>query len=208
MSTSPTRTRRVRALAVSALAVSLVGVLAGCGAGEDAAAAADPTATAASADGVQQAKDAMATWAAPPQWPDATPIAKPVDLTGKKFTFVALGDQIPVIHGVGVGVTEALAAAGAEVKICDGKFNPTAVADCLKAAGDEKVDGVISAFVDYQMAGPAFDALAAKGVKVIVGGVAPSGGSGGRLVPRLLRQHAPRLRTARVAVERGDRRGR
>ena len=175
MSTSPIRSRRARALAVSALAVSLVGALAGCGAGEKAAAAADPTATAASADGVQQAKDAMATWAAAPQWPDATPIAKPVDLTGKKFTFVALGDQIPVIHGVGVGVTEALAAAGAEVKICDGKFNPTAVADCLKAAGDEKVDGVISAFVDYQMAGPAFDALAAKGVKVIVGGVAPSG---------------------------------
>ena len=176
MSTSPTRTRRARALAVSALAVSLVGVLAGCGAGEKAPAAADPTAAASSADGVQQAKDAMATWAATPQWPDATPIVTPVDLTGKKFTFVALGDQIPVIHGVGVGVTEALAAAGAEVKICDGKFNPTAVADCLKAAGDEKVDGVISAFVDYQMAGPAFDALAAKGVKVIVGGVAPSAG--------------------------------
>ena len=174
MSTFPTRSRRAKALAVSALAVSLVGALAGCGAGEKAAAAADPTATAASADGVQQAKDAMAGWAAAPEWPDVTAIANPVDLTGKKFTFVALGDQIPVIHGVGVGVTEALSAAGATVKICDGKFNPTAVADCLKAAGDEKVDGVISAFVDYQMAAPAFDALAAKGVKVIVGGVAPS----------------------------------
>jgi ribose transport system substrate-binding protein len=160
---------------VSALAVSLVGAVAGCGAGEKAAAA-DPTATAASADGVQQAKDAMAGWAAAPEWPEVTKINTPVDLTGKKFTYVALGDQIPVIHGVGVGVTEALGAAGAQVKICDGKFNPTAVADCLKAAGDEKVDGVISSFVDYQMAGPAFDALAAKGVKVIVGGVAPSGG--------------------------------
>ena len=174
MSTFPTRSRRAKALAMSALAVSLVGALAGCGAGEKAAAAADPTATAASADGVQQAKDAMAGWAAAPEWPDVTAIANPVELTGKKFTFVALGDQIPVIHGVGVGVTEALSAAGATVKICDGKFNPTAVADCLKAAGDEKVDGVISAFVDYQMAAPAFDALAAKGVKVIVGGVAPS----------------------------------
>ena len=172
MSPSPTRSRRAKALAVSALAASLVGA---CGAGEREVAA-EPAATAASADGVQQAKDAMAGWAQEPEWPDVTPIAKPADLTGKTFTYVALGDQIPVIHGVGVGVTEALTAAGAQVKICDGKFNPTAVADCLKAAGDEKVDGVISAFVDYQMAAPAFDALAAKGVKVIIGGVAPSAG--------------------------------
>lgn len=172
MSPSPTRSHRAQAVAVTALVASLIGA---CGAGEQEVAV-DPAATAVSADGVQQAKDAMAAWAAEPEWPDVTPITTPVDLTGKTFTYVALGDQIPVIHGVGVGVTEALAAAGAEVKICDGKFNPTAVADCLKAAGDEKVDGVISAFVDYQMAGPAFDALAAKGVKVIVGGVAPSGG--------------------------------
>jgi ribose transport system substrate-binding protein len=172
MSRSLTRSRRVRALAATALAVSLIGA---CGAGERETPA-DPAATAASASGVQEAKDAMAGWAAAPEWPEVPKIAKPVDLAGKKFTYVALGDQIPVIHGVGVGVTEALAAAGADVKICDGKFNPTAVADCLKAAGDEQVDGVISSFVDYQMAGPAFDALAAKGIKVIVGGVAPSGG--------------------------------
>lgn len=166
------RSRSARALAASALAVSLLGA---CGAGEKVAPV-SAEATAAGAAGVQQAKESLAGWSKAPTWPKVTPIGKPVDLTGKKFTFVALGDQIPVIHAVGVGVTEALSAAGATVKICDGKFNPTAVADCLKAAGDEKVDGVISAFVDYQMAGPAFDALAAKGVKVIVGGVAPSGG--------------------------------
>ncbi|MGO4596269.1 sugar ABC transporter substrate-binding protein [Terrabacter sp. 2RAF25] len=166
------RSRPARALAASALAASLLGA---CGAGEKVAPV-SAEATAAGAAGVQQAKESLAGWSKAPTWPKVTPIGKPVDLTGKKFTFVALGDQIPVIHAVGVGVTEALGAAGATVKICDGKFNPTAVADCLKAAGDEKVDGVISAFVDYQMAGPAFDALAAKGVKVIVGGVAPSGG--------------------------------
>lgn len=166
------RSRPAVALAASALAASL---LAACGAGEKVAPV-SAEATSAGAAGVQQAKESMAGWAKTPEWPKVAPIGKPVDLTGKKFTFVSLGDQIPVIHAVGVGVTEALGAAGATVKICDGKFNPTAVADCLKAAGDEKVDGVISAFVDYQMAGPAFDALAAKGVKVIVGGVAPSGG--------------------------------
>ncbi|ADU49655.1 sugar ABC transporter substrate-binding protein [Intrasporangium calvum] len=176
MSLSITPSRRVRALAATTLAISLISA---CGAGErDTAAkpAANPAATGASAAGIEAAKEAMAGWAKAPEWPDATKIEKPVDLTGKKFTYVALGDQIPVIHGVGVGVQEALGAAGAEVKICDGKFNPTAVADCLKTAGDEQVDGVISSFIDYQMAGPAFDALAAKGVKVLLGGVAPSGG--------------------------------
>ncbi|HEX6056822.1 MAG TPA: substrate-binding domain-containing protein [Intrasporangium sp.] len=172
MSRSITRSRRVRALAATAVAVSLIGA---CGAGERETPT-SPTASAASAAGIDQAKEAMVGWAKAPEWPEVTKIGKPVDLKGKRFTYVSLGDQIPVIHGVGVGVTEALTAAGAEVKICDGKFNPTAVADCLKAAGDEKVDGVISSFVDYQMAGPAFDALAAKGIKVVVGGVAPSGG--------------------------------
>ncbi len=172
MSRSLSRSRRLGALAATTLAISLV---AACGAGERDTPAA-PAATSASAAGIQAAKEAMAGWAKAPKWPDATKIGKPVDLTGKKFTYVALGDQIPVIHGVGVGVQEALGAAGAQVKICDGKFNPTAVADCLKAAGDEQVDGVISSFIDYQMAGPAFDALAAKGVKVVLAGVAPSGG--------------------------------
>ncbi|MFW5470198.1 sugar ABC transporter substrate-binding protein [Knoellia sp. CPCC 206435] len=173
MSRSPHRSRTVRILAASTLAASL---LAACGAGEKEVAPVSAGASSDSAAGIQTAKDSMAAWAKTPEWPEVTKIAAPADLTGKKFTYVALGDQIPVIHAVGVGVQQALGAAGAEVKICDGKFNPTAVADCLKSAGDEKVDGVISAFVDYQMAGPAFDALAAKGVKVIVGGVAPSGG--------------------------------
>ena len=34
----------------------------------------------------------------------------------------------------------------------------------------------MSLFVDYAMAGNAFDALADKGVKVLIGGVEPSGG--------------------------------
>ena len=156
MSRSITRSRHVRALAATAVAVSLIGA---CGAGERETPT-SPTASAASAAGIDQAKEAMVGWAKAPEWPEATKIAKPVDLKGKRFTYVALGDQIPVIHGLGVGVTEALSAAGAQVKICDGKFNPTAVAECLKSAGDEGVDGVVTAFIDYQMAGPAFDALA------------------------------------------------
>ena len=73
---------------------------------------------------------------------------------GVTSSFVALGDQIPVIHGVGVGVTQALAAAGAEVKICDGKFNPTAVADCLKAADQLAGRGFSCTVADARFAKP------------------------------------------------------
>lgn len=169
------RATRQGSLSVIAAVATTALLLSACGAGEKTVAA-DPAAATQSADGVAQAKELMAGFQGNPEWPDVTKIASPVDLKGKKFTYVALGDQIPVIHGVGVGVTEALSAAGAEVKICDGKFNPTAVAECLKSAGDEGVDGVVTAFIDYQMAAPAFDALAKKGVKVILGGVAASGG--------------------------------
>ena len=67
-------------------------------------------------------------------------------------------------------------AVGATTQICDGKFDPTAVADCLKQAGDHGADAVVTLFVDYAMAGNAFDALADRGVPVLIGGVAPTGG--------------------------------
>ena len=175
MSRPLTRTGRVSVVAVGALSGVL---LAACGAGESGSSttSAPKGSSAPAAAAIAAAPQQMAAYASAPAWPDVAKLTKPVDVKGKKFTYVAFGDQVPVIHGLGVGVTQAFAAAGATVNICDGKFNPTAVASCLKTAGDEKVDGVITAFVDYQMAAPAFDALAKKGVKVIIGGVAPSGG--------------------------------
>lgn len=176
--TRPNSPRRLAALAAVPVTALL---LTACGAGErdstdTAGTGTGATGTAAAAAGVDEAKKDIAGYADSPQWPDVPKLSKQVDLKGKKFTYVALGDSVPVIHGVGVGVQQALSAEGATVNTCDGKFNPTTVASCLKTAGDERVDGVITSFVDYQMAGPAFDQLAKKGVKVIVGGVAPSGG--------------------------------
>ncbi|WP_270889340.1 sugar ABC transporter substrate-binding protein [Pedococcus sp. 5OH_020] len=175
MSSPLIRPRLARTLAA---AVGVAALVAACGAGEKGAAQ-DASVTRAGATataGVAKAKEQMAALDGAPSWPDFTKLSQSPDVKGRKFTYVAFGDQVPVIHGIGVGVQQALGAAGATVNICDGKFNPTAVASCLKTAGDEKVDGVITSFVDYQMAGPAFEALVGKGVKVIVAGVAPSGG--------------------------------
>ncbi|MFE7244161.1 sugar ABC transporter substrate-binding protein [Streptomyces sp. NPDC057580] len=178
--TPPLSTRRFTALAAASVTALL---LTACGAGEQGSkdtntSGGTSTSAGGAADraGTGEAKKDVAAWADAPQWPDVPKLSKKIDLKGKRFTYVALGDQVPVIHGIGVGVQQALSAAGAKVDTCDGKFNPTSVASCLKTAGDEKVDGVITSFVDYQMAGPAFDQLARKGVKVVVGGVAPSGG--------------------------------
>lgn len=176
MSSSPRPTRRMStaaAVAVAALA------LAACGAGEQdvsTSPAASGASTSDSAAGIEQAKADIDKLSGNPTWPDFDPLSTTPDIKGKRFTYIPLGAQAAVMNGIGVGVTRALEAAGASVTTCDGKFNPTQVATCLKTAGDEGVDGVITAFVDYQMAAPAFDALAAKGTKVIIGGVAPSGG--------------------------------
>jgi ribose transport system substrate-binding protein len=161
---------------LAATSVALATVLGACA--QDSVKEAAPTGSAAdSKAGIADAKAQLATWSGPiTDWPEEPALTSPVDLAGKDVHIVALGDQIPVIHGVAVGIQDAMTEVGATTKICDGKFNPTAVADCLKAAGDQGADAVVSLFVDYAMAGNAFDALADTGVKVLVGGVEPSGG--------------------------------
>ena len=161
---SRTTTTSLKALAAAATA-SLA--LAACGAGEQSSAEAGSEGEAASVD---EARAQVDEWSQEiTEWPEVTEIAQPADLKGKKVTIVQLGDQIPVIHGVAVGEKQALEKLGAEVNLCDGKFNPSSVADCLKTAGDQKVDYVITNFVDYEMVPAAIDALTSKGTKVLVG---------------------------------------
>lgn len=160
-----------------AAAVAVISLFAGCAQqGTVSNAAGSGTAEDTKA-GITEAEDALATWGKEvTEYPAEPKLSKTPDMTGKNVVIIPLGDQIPVLHGVAVGVEEAMKAVGATTKICDGKFNPTSVADCLKQAGDQGADAVVSLFVDYAMAGPAFDALAAKGVPTLLGGVSPTGG--------------------------------
>lgn len=89
-------------------------------------------------------------------------------LKGKTFYFVPIGESVPAIRAVGVGVTDALKQMGAEVRTCDGKFNPTEVANCLKAAADQKVDGIISYSIEYAQLRNTFDSVAKTGVPLLV----------------------------------------
>lgn len=170
----PRPTTRPR-VAVTA-AVAALALLGACAQGSDKEAG-NGGSDADSQAGIAAAKKTIETLSKPvTEFPAEPALSKPVDLKGKKVTVIPLGDNIPVIHGVAVGVEDALEPLGATVSICDGKFNPSSVADCLKQAGDQGADAVISLFIDYEMAGTAFDALAKKGVSTLVGGVAASGG--------------------------------
>lgn len=157
--------------------VAVLGLLAGCAQQATGGGAAGAGSTQDTKAGITQAKGLLAAWGKPvTSYPTEPALSKTPDMKGKKVVIIPIGDQIPVLHGVATGVEEAMKAVGATSTICDGKFNPTSVADCLKQAGDQGADAVVSLFIDYAMAGPAFDALAKKGVPVLLGGVAPTGG--------------------------------
>jgi ribose transport system substrate-binding protein len=162
----------VRSSAAFVAALSVLGLLGACAQGN--AGQANAGSSADSADGIAEAREAVAGWTDPiTEYPEEPALSQTPDMEGKKVTIIPLGDNIPVIHGVAVGIQDALETVGATGSICDGRFNPTSVADCLKQAGDQGADAVVTLFIDYAMAGTAFDALADRGVPVLVGAVAP-----------------------------------
>jgi ribose transport system substrate-binding protein len=172
MSRNPTHRRR-RAVALGSVIASLA-LLGACAQNDGPGTAAGGTAEDSNA-GVEQAKSHMDELAGPltaASYPKEPALSNPVDMTGKKVLIVALGDNIPVIHGGAVGAGEALKALGATSEICDGKFTPTVVADCLHRAVDRRYDAVVTTFIDYAMAGAAFDEVEKAGIPVLLGGVA------------------------------------
>ena len=177
MITTTRSTLRSR-VAVSAAAVGALLLAAACGGSSGGGTATEPVANTDSAGsaGVDAAKADIAKLTGPITWPQPAKLSKTPDLTGKTVWFVPIGDAVPVIHAIGVGMTQGVEKAGGKVHLCDGKFQPPVIAGCLKSAAEQGADAVVSAFVDYAMLPTAFDAVVAKGIPVVVGGVAPSGG--------------------------------
>lgn len=171
MTTSVKRSLTVATAAVAAL------VLAACGAGEsNNNSSSSPTGSASATSPSAAAAAIIDPLKAEITWPEATKLSKAVDVKGKTIWWVPIGDAVPVIHGFYEGFNQAVTAAGGTVKLCDGKFNPADIGNCLKQAADQSADAVVTAFVDYAMLPAAYDALTAKGIPVLVAGEAPSGG--------------------------------
>lgn len=180
--TNKMRATARRSTVIAAGVATAAMLLAACGgstgSAESSAAPAGSAAASAPAanEGLEAIKAEVASLEAPPVWPAAMPLSKPVDVKGKRVLIVPIGDAVPVIQAIRTGAEQALTKAGATAEKCDGKFNPTEVANCLKQAVDQKYDAVMTMFIDYAMVPTAFDAVTQAGIPVLVGGVAPSGG--------------------------------
>lgn len=106
-------------------------------------------------------------------WPEPVKLSKAVDVKGKTVWWVPIGDSVPAIHAQGEGFKQAIEAAGGTVKLCDGKFNPSDIGNCLASAGREQAAAVVTDYIDYAMVPNAFEQLKKEGVPVLIAGVAP-----------------------------------
>ncbi len=179
--TLTTRSAALRSkVAVSAAAAAAL-LLAACGSSSASTTTSSPaaptaaTSSAAANDPIAAVTAELDALKTPIAWPEPVAPTKPLDVAGKTVWWVPIGDAVPVIHGIGEGFKEAVEAAGGTFKLCDGKFNPAEVGNCLKQAGEQGADAVVTAFIDYAMLPNAFDALTAQNIPVLVGGVAASG---------------------------------
>lgn len=131
----------------------------------------------ADAAGIAKAKADIAKAMQPrTQWPAVQKIAHPVDLHGKKIMLVPVVGTVSVLSGMANTAKNVLTQLGATVTICDGKADPTQVANCLGQAKSQGDFAVGTLFVSYQMAPNAFDALAASGTKIVITGDEPQPG--------------------------------
>jgi ribose transport system substrate-binding protein len=182
--TLTTRSTGLRSkVAVSAAAAAVL-LLAACGSSSSgttsssaAAGSSTPAASSSSAaaDPIAAVQAELDALKAPVAWPAPTAPSKPLDIKGKTVWWIPIGDAVPVIHGIGEGFKQAVEAAGGTFKLCDGKFNPAEVGNCLKQSGEQGAGAVVTAFIDYAMLPNAFDALTGQGIPVLVGGVPASG---------------------------------
>lgn len=161
--------RRGNAKLVSAMGATVLALTA-CSAAKDDG----PSAGGSSAD-VEAAQAVLDEYtAATSSYPDIPPLEGIEKLKGKTVWYVPIGGAVPSLATFGVGVEQALTAAGLKVQVCDGKFLPTAIASCLSQAKSQGADAVVTGYVDYELVPKSFDDLADNGVPVLLAGATPS----------------------------------
>lgn len=99
------------------------------------------------------------------------------DLKGKTVWFVPIGAAVPGLRLFGEAMGQAFDKIGIDVRICDGKFVPNAIAACLEQAATSDADAVVTAYVDYGLVPTAFDRLVDADIPVLVAGAAAPEGT-------------------------------
>lgn len=96
-------------------------------------------------------------------------------LSGKTVYWVPATSAVPLFAAIGGSLTEALATVGVKVQTCDGKSNPSAIADCLNQAINTKAAAVITGSIPAEFAPTAFKAVSDAGIPLVNTLTVPAG---------------------------------
>lgn len=166
-STTKLRTKRLSVIALAAAASLVLAGCSGSATGSDPGESGDSATVAAAVKAAEarflEAQKPITEFDAP------GPDFSVEGLAGKTVWYVVLDYSIPFFHVVGDVMKAALAEAGVEMTVCDGKGNPSSISQCmLQAIGADAgaiiTDGPSPAMIGSQMA----EAKAA-GIPVIIG---------------------------------------
>lgn len=167
---------RTSAMACAAVVVALVATA--CGASSsDTGSSQTPTDSGGSSTAVSAAQAELAKYSeATTTYPDVSKVDGVAALKGKSVWYVPFGSAVPILAAYGDAMKEALAAAGVELHVCDGKFLPTEITSCLSQAVTQGADAVVTGYVDYTLVPTAFDNLVSHNIPVLLAGTSPQAG--------------------------------
>ena len=129
----------------------------------------DATPTAALSPQAQQAAGVVAAASAASDTFQAPgpPIPGVSKLSGKVVYYVAASIEIPLFKQISDSLTEALATAGVQVRVCDARANPQDAASCLGQAVDAHAAAVIAGGFPEQYSPVAFKAIRDAGIPLL-----------------------------------------
>ena len=161
------RGARVRSLALAVAIVSMSMVVAACSSGGTTGSSEAPTSSTTSAGNASAAAIDAAyaelvkgSWTAPPTEASA-------GVAGKSIMVISCGEANDNCTDMGSGVKAAAKILGWDVKLCDGKLDPTAAQACFRQAVSQKVDGIVNLAWDCPIVKAPLQQAVDAGIKVI-----------------------------------------
>lgn len=167
---SVTAHSRLRPSAVAVAGVAAAGlVLSACGSSDSTGSATGTSSKSGGSADLSQVKSAVSTYsAARSTYGTYDKVTTPPNLAGKTVWYIPTGNSIPIFKAKGQNFSQALSHTGADVHVCDGKFQPTTVASCLQSAATQGAAAVVLGAVDYSTVATAVQSVVSKGIPVLI----------------------------------------
>jgi ribose transport system substrate-binding protein len=156
-----------RAIAIAALLGCLA--LVACGDDDDSSSSAGSSGTATASDTAvdAEAQKIVDEFMSPVEWPGPNDPVKPP--AGKKITMITCGSQGITCVRVANGVKAAGEALGYQVKVVDGRSDPTVWNQAIKGAIADKADGIAMSAIPPAVVGDAIASAKKAGIPVAAG---------------------------------------